>query len=186
MENINPWALDEKEKINRKILLDELANDIAKKFWIKKEKAISFIKSDSLKWLDNLKKEISESKDSSLNKLKNKEIEKLFLTLKWAHEIIENSAKIEIKILKNNVEKTINIDDFKNHIEDYLPKKLIEKAKNPKNLHQQILGFALWSANSIFATADILYQIWAGILKTPYHLYMIVTWKWEIKSMKDI
>jgi hypothetical protein len=66
---------------------------------------------------------------------------------------------MEIEVLKDDIEKSINIEEFKNHIEKYLPPKLINKAKNPKAPHEHILGLALGTANSIIATADILYQI---------------------------
>ena len=186
MDKITTWKDKEKENIDKKILLDELANDISRKFWIEKDQAKLLIKSNTLESVENLKDEIKDSNNSNLSKLDKKDIEKLFLTIKWANEVIENSSKIEIKILKEDVEKTINIDEFKNQIEDYLPSKLLEKAKNPKKLHHHILWFALWSANTLISTADILYQIWAWIIKTPYHLYMIISWKWEIKSFKNI
>jgi hypothetical protein len=53
--------------------------------------------------------------------------------------LIENLSKIEIKLLKEDIEKSIKIDEFVNIIENILPKKLIEKAKNPKNIHEHIL-----------------------------------------------
>jgi hypothetical protein len=108
------------------------------------------------------------------------------LTIKWALEVIEQSSKIEIKVLKEDIEKQVNIEEFKNHIEDYLPAKLIQKAKNPKKLHEHILWFALWTTNSIFKTIDILYQIWKGLIKTPIDLYMIITWKGKSESFKDV
>ena len=175
----NPWNIDKKQ------LLNELALDIANKFWIDKEKTEKLIKSETLASLDSLKNELKQDIHNE-NNLDNKEIEKLFFTLKWALEIIENSSKIEIKTLKEDVERTINIEDFKNHIEDYLPAKLIEKAKNPNNIHEHILWVALWSANSIIATIDILYKIWKGIIQTPYHLYLIVIWKAKTESFKNI
>ena len=125
--NINPWTLDKKR------LLDELAVDIANKFWMDKQKAIDLLKTDVTKWLKELKNEINKQDDENLNKLWDKKLEELFLTIKWALEVIEKSSKIEIKILKDDVEKIVKIEDFKNHIEDYLPPKLINKAKNPIN-----------------------------------------------------
>jgi hypothetical protein len=177
--NINPWAFDKKK------LLNELANDIANKFWIDKTKAEKLIKSETLASLDSLKVELNKEIDDE-KQLNNKELEKLFFTLKWALDVIENSSKIEIKILKEDVEKTVNIEEFKNHIEDYLPAKLINKAKNPSNPHEHVLWLALWTANSIIATADILYKIWKWILLTPYHIYLIISWKWENNSFKNI
>lgn len=186
MDKINNWEYKENGEIDKRILLDELATDISRKFWIEKEKAKSLIKNETFKSVENLKEEINQSNDNNLSKLDKKDVEKLFLTIKWANEVIENLSKIEIKTLKEDVEKSINIDEFKNQIEDFLPSKLLERAKDPKNLHEQILWFALWTANTLISTADILYQIWAWIIKTPYHLYMIISWKWEIKSFKNI
>ncbi|MDD2907657.1 MAG: hypothetical protein PHH98_03370 [Candidatus Gracilibacteria bacterium] len=185
-EKINSGVLNEKERLDKKIMLDNLANEISKKFKIEKKEILSLIKNTTLEGLENLKSEIKETGSSDLNKLDNSELEKLFLILKGAQELIENSSKLEIKILKDDVEKSISIDDFKNHIEDYLPSKLIDKAKNPTALHEHILGFALGTANSLIATIDLLYQIGAGIIKMPYHIYMIVSGKGEIKSMKNI
>jgi len=177
--NINPWNFDKKK------LLDELANDIANKFWINKEKAERLIKSKTLFSLDSLKNELKQEENSE-NKLDNQELEKLFFTLKWALDVIENSSKIEIKVLKENIEKTINIEEFKNHLEDYLPYELIKKAKNPNNPHEHILWLALWTSNSIIATVDILYKIWKWILQTPYHIYMIITWKAKSDSFQNL
>jgi hypothetical protein len=108
------------------------------------------------------------------------------LTLKWAQEIIENYSKLEIKILKDNVEQTINIEDFENHLERYLPAKLIEKAKNPEKFNEHILWFTLWTANSIIAIIDALYQIGVWIIKAPYHLYLVISWKGEVEGIKEI
>lgn len=176
---INAWALNEKK------LRDELANEISRKFGIDKLKAKNLISKEALHSLDSLKEVLNKNNDFK-ETLDDKKLEELFLTLKWALEVIENISKIDIKVLKEDVEKHINIDEFKNNLEDILPKKLLEKAKNPKALHHHILWFSLGSANTIIATADILYQIWAWIIKIPYHLYLIVTGKWEIKNFKNI
>jgi hypothetical protein len=53
------------------------------------------------------------------------------------------SSKLEIKTLKEDLEKSINIEDFQNNIKTYFPPKLINKALNPENPHEHILGFAL-------------------------------------------
>jgi len=169
------------KKLNKKELLEQLAIDISSKFWIDNKKAESLVKKETLEWIDSLKAELTEQQD-----LSEKEIENLFLTLKWALEIIEKSSKIEIKSLKEDIEKSINIDDFSNNIEAYLPPTLVIKAKNPTNPHEHLLGFALWTTNSIYTTVDILLKIWKGIIQTPYHLYMIISWKAETDSFRNI
>ena len=172
----NPWVFDQKK------LLDKLAIDIANKFWIEKEKTEKLIKKETLYWIDTLKKELYKEEE----KLNKKDLEKLFFILKWALEVIENASKLEIKSLKEDVEKSINIEDFKSNIKYYLPPKLISKAKNPKSPHEHVLWFALGTAESIFTTIDILYKIWKWLLQTPYHLYMIISWKAKSESFNDI
>ena len=179
-ENINSWIL------NQKKLLDELAIDIANKFWMDKQKAIDLLKTDISEWLQELKNEIQRWDNEKLKNLPNKELEKLFFILKGALDVIEKISKNEIQILREDIEKNIDIENFKNNIEYYLPPNLLKKAKDPKNIHEHILWFALWTANSIFKTAEILLKIWKWILKTPYHLYMIITWKGESDSFKNV
>ncbi len=167
--------------LNQKKLLEELAKDIASKFWIEKQKAESLVKKETLSWIDSLKAELNEQEN-----LDSKEVEKLFFTLRWALELIENSSKIEIKSLKEDVEKQVNIEEFKTKVEEYLPAELVEKAKNPKTAHEHILGFSLWTANSIYTTVEALYKIWKWIIQTPFHLYMIINWKAKTDSFKNI
>ena len=174
--NINPWILDKKN------LLDELAIDIANKFWIEKSKAKDLIKSNTLSWIDSLKNELKNE-----NKVfTEKDFEELFFSIKWAIELIKNSSKIEIQTLRKDVEKTVQIEDFTNNLEKYLPPTLIEKAKNPLKPHEHILGFALWSANSIITTVEYLYKIGKWMILAPYHLVMIISWKAETNSFKDV
>ncbi|MFK7779769.1 MAG: hypothetical protein QM490_01360 [Candidatus Gracilibacteria bacterium] len=172
-------------EFDKKKLLDELAVDIANKFGIEKEQAKELIKTETLIGIDSLKAELKRDNED-YKELNEKDVEKLFFTLKGALDVIENLSKIEIKVLKDDIEKSINIEEFKNHLEDYLPPKLIDTAKNPKVPHEHILGFALGTANSFVATVDILYKIGKGILLTPYHLYMIVTGKGKSESFKDM
>ena len=174
------------ENLDKKKLEDILAIEIAKKFWIWKEKALLLLKTDISKWLDELKKEINNQEDENLKKYENKKLEELFFTIKWALEIIEKTSQVEIKILKEDLEWKINIADSKNYIEYYLPPNLILRAKNPKNIHEHILGFTLWTANSIIKTIEILYKIWKWIITTPIDLYMIFTWKATTDSFKNI
>lgn len=177
---INPWVL------NKKRLLEELAIDIAREYWMQQKEAVNLLKIDINKWLSELKNELNKLNDKNLNNLSDKKLEKLFFTLKWALDVIEKTSKNEIEILKRDIEESINIEEFKNNIEDYLPPKLIQKAKYPENIADHILWFALGTANSIFKTAEILYQIWKWLITTPYHLYMIITWKGETNSFREI
>ena len=173
------------ENFDRKKLLDELAIDIANKFWIEKEQAERLIKSETLVSLETLKIELN-TVENKENILDNKKIKQLFSTIKLAKNRIEKASSWELDLLKKELVKGENIEEFKNNIEDYLPPKLISKAINPKTPHEHVLGFTLGTTNSVIATADTFYQIWKWILKTPYHLYMIITWKATTDSFKKV
>ena len=171
---------------NQRELLNKLSEDISKNYWLEKQSAEKLIKIDTSKWIENLKKELIESGNNSFENLKTKEQEKLFLILKWAQESIEQNAHFEIMTLKDDIEKNFKIEDIENNIESFLPDKLIRVAKNPNMPHEHILGFALWTSNSLVAWLEWLYNIWKWIIQTPYHIYLIVKWKWELKNLKNI
>lgn len=180
-QNNNSWKFDTKK------LLDELLNDISKEYWIDKSSAEKLIKSKSINSLKTLKKELEESSlPDNEKKLDNSKLEKLFFTISWAKEVIEKASRNKLNIIKEEIENVTNFEDFKNSLEDFLPADIIQLAKNPKNLHHQILWASLWVSNSLIKTVDILYQIWKWILKTPYDLYLIITWKGEYNWFKNI
>jgi len=180
--NNNPW------KFNTKTLLDELLDDISREYWIDISSAEKLIKSKSINSLKSLKKELEESSLNSNNKerLSNSKLEKLFFTIYWAKEVIEKASRNELNIIKEEIENVANFEEFKNSLEDYLPANIVKLAKNPQNLHHQILWASLWVSNSLIKTVDILYQIWKGILKTPYDLYLIISGQGEYNWFKNI
>jgi len=176
-----PWPLDTKK------LLDNLRDNISDEFWIDKSSAEILIKSKSIDNLNSLKEELYNSELGSKNeKLSDSKLEKLFFTISWAKELIEQSSRNELNAIKNEIEKTIIFQEYTQQLENILPSQIVNDAKNPKNLHHHILWVSLWISNSIIKTADILYQIWKGVLKTPYDLYLIISWKWEYNWFKNI
>lgn len=172
--------------IDRKQMLKELAKDIASDLKIDQIKAEELVKMNSKENRKKLKEELWKINESRKNKISNEKIEELINKIKWYQEIIEKSSKTEIKWLKEDVEKFLNIDDFKKVVEEYLPKELISAARNPKNPFEQILWWVLWTANSIITPIEKLYKVWRDIFLTPYHLYLIFTWKATTNSFKNI
>ncbi len=183
LEKVNNF---EKGSEKSKILLEELSNEISKKYWIEKQETQKLIKLDTSKWIDSLKNELRESWNIYFENLKANEQEKLFLILKWAQESIEQQTHIEVLTLKEDIEQNIDVNKIKNNIEDFLPEKLLQTAKNPKLPHEHILWFTLWTANTLVAWIDWLYQVWKWIIQSPYHIYLIIKWEAELKSSKNI
>ena len=184
---INIWALKDKEKELRL-----LSDEISKWFSISKKIALKLINDESINSLEKLKIELTllEKNDEvqSINEVFDEEkLEKLFFSLKWAREVIENASKSEINELKELLEKT-DLFDLKESdlIRKIFSKKIIEKAKNPKDISDQILWFSLWIASSTIIITEILYSLWKWIITSVSDLISVLKWEWEIESIKKV
>lgn len=170
----NPW-----------VMLDDLADKIGTAFWIRAEiikKLLSKKASESLSWL---KKELLKEKKLSKTTLSEWNLEKLLTVIAWAKEFITSLSQKEILELKQELKK-FSPDDYEKYLtEKYLPKNLILRAKNPQNFPDHITWACLWIVNSAQKVVELLYMIGKWILQTPYHVYIIVSWKGEYKNWKN-
>ena len=180
---INAWVFKEKE------LLEKLSLEISRNFSISEKLAKKFIYETHLS-LEDLKTEIKE-----LNNEENKDIElhdrldveKLYLTLSWARELIEKASKTEIKELKEILEKEKNFSwEESEVIRKIFSEKLIDKAKNPQNIWEQILGASYWILNSTMIIWELLYGLWVWIIKSVPDLISIIKWEAVIDSFKKV
>jgi hypothetical protein len=62
-------------------------------------------------------------------------------------------------------------------ISKILPKNLIKRAENPQNVWDQILWLWIWTVESVAITWKFVWETAIWILKSPYDLYQIATWK---------
>jgi len=183
--NINTWALKQKE------LLEKLSLEISRDFSISEKLAKKFIYETHLN-LDELKSEIlnfwEENNKEKQEKFDDKKLEKLLFALKWAKEFIEKASKKEIEDLKNLLEKNeINIWEFDSEVlEKIFSKKMLEKAQNPQNVAQQIMGWSLWILNSWILITDIFYNLWKWIITSIPDLIALLKWEAEIESFKKL
>ena len=179
---VNVWALKEKE------LLEKLSLEISRDFSISEKLAKKLIFETHLN-LDDLKQDIKEeNKDSeeSIEFDKDK-LDKLLFALKWAKEFIENASKQEIEELKTILEKKdIILSNDSEIIKKLFPEKLINKAKNPQNISDQIMWISLGITNSVILISDILYNLWKWIITSIPDFISILSWTWEIESIKKI
>ena len=179
------WALKQKE------LLEKLSLEISRNFSISEKLAKKLIYETHLN-LDSLKKDILTEKDmstESFNSLSSdtKKLEKLFFAVKWAKEFIEKASKSEIKELKDILEKNDILSREDNKIiQKLFNQKLIEKAKNPQNISEQILSGSLWILNSGIIITDVLYNLWKWIITSIPDFISIINWTWEIESLKKV
>ena len=180
---INVWALKEKE------LLEKLSLEISSDFSISEKLAKKLLYKTHLS-LSELKDEIYLDQDEKLenkDKFDEQKLEKLFFSISWIKEIIENASKLEIEELKQVLENSdfLKLDDNQ-LIKKFFSKQLIDRAKNPKNISDQIMWASLWITNSTIIITDTLYNIWRGFITSVPDLISILSWKWEIESIKKV
>jgi len=194
------WEKIDINKIDKNKLESELKIDIAKDLNLDKEiitnlTALIDIKTktglDLLKFeLSDFKKEIklsntlSNQEKETIEKLTEEEKEKLFNVLKWYKKLVWNDSKNNLESLKDSIQKEISINEW--DFEKILPKNILTKLENPKSVWDEILWIAFWTANSIYTTTKFLYELWTWLIKTPYHIYLIVSWKAKYKIPENI
>lgn len=142
------------------------------------------LKYNILDSLENLKYEVDSKNKANFEK------EKIFLNSKFdsIKEIIKTNSIIEknqlfTEIAINSLKDEIN---FNNILEKYLPRNLIKIARNPNLPHEHIIWISLWAANSIISIWESIFKIWLWIVKMPYDLYLLISWKGEIESIKKV
>lgn len=181
--SVNTWILKEKE------LLEKLSLEISRNFSISDKLAKKLIYETHLS-LEDLKIEINNLKNSEENLDYNEQridVEKLYFSLKWAREIIESASKEEVKQLKDFLESKNNFNsEDSEFIKKLFSKKLIDKAKEPKNIWEHILWTSLWMLNSTLIIWELLYSLWLWIIKTVPDLISIINWDAKIDSIKKV
>lgn len=169
-------------KLNTKELLNDLAQKISKEYGVDISEVKKLINSKTETKLETLKWLVSTSKDVI-------DIDALQNVIRGAKDVIEKASKDEIQILKSSVEQN---DVQEKQQEDFfitsriISKELYKKAQSPQWITDNIIGAGIGLVNSLESTIQLLYNIGAGAIKTPYHIYLIASWKGEYKNMKRV
>jgi len=181
--NTNAWILKEKE------LLEKLSLEISRDFSIPEKLAKKLIYETHLS-LDELKNQINSEQNvltEGFNPLDNENLSKLLSVLDWARKIIEESSKNEIEQLKKLLEKNDILEEIDNDIiKKLFSNKIIEKAKNPKNISEHIMWLSLWITSSTIIIMELLYNFSLGIITSIPDLISILKWEAEIENIKKV
>ena len=160
----------EEQKILRESsdLLQNLALKISKEFWIDIIEVKEFIKWDTLWNLEWLKNTLWKDIDTQ-------EFQK---AINRARESISNLSKKNREKLKELIEVDENSpENFHYHITEKYFSKAQKRALYPETLWDQIIWVWLGIIDTVEAVTLFLYWLGKWILLTPYHLYLIITWK---------
>lgn len=174
-------------------LLEKLSLEISSNFqweenpWVYKE---------GIKKLLELKQKINNAEDLSnlqdeINKLSahlsEEKKQEFSLAIKWAKEILKNSKEL-IEELNSDIKDDINIFNPKDW--DFTTKlfgqKLINRAKNPQNMSDELIWWGIGLFNSWEAVARVTVDLLIWIWKTIPDTYKILTWKAETDAFKNV
>ncbi len=173
-------SLSTNPDIDTKNLLNKLASEIAKKYGLDINQVKKLIQSKTWSKLDNLKSMVWSSGETiDLAEFKN--------VITGAKDVIEKASKDEIELLKWTIEKTNLTPEKDIYLSNkFVSNQLMERAQNPQNIWDNIIGAWVWILNSTEAVIKLLYNIGAWIAKTPYHIYLVVSGKSEYEWFKNI
>lgn len=169
----------EEQKILRESsnLLQSLALKISKEFDIDISEVKEFIKGDTLGNLEWLKDNLGKNIDST--EFKN--------AILHAREYISELSKKNREVLKKMIEHDEDSpENFKYHLTSTYFSKYTYRAINPETFSDHLLWVWLGILDTTEAVILFLYGLGKWILVTPYHLYLIISWKAEFDIWKKI
>ena len=169
----------EEQKILRESsdLLQSLALKISKEFWINISEVKEFIKWDTLWNLEWLKDSLGQNIDST-------EFRNAIL---HAREYISKLSKKNREALKKLIElDESSPENFKYHLTSTYFSKYTYRALNPETFSDHILWVWLGILDTTEAVILFLYGLGKWILVTPYHLYLIISWKAKFDIWRKI
>ncbi len=152
-------------------LLQKLAGEIARDFWIDISKARELISESTWQSLEHFKNNLSEGSSIDVSKLE--------VAISQARDSIAQLSKESREDLK----QSLNVTDFQpekykyNITTNIFSDSFILKAKNPSNLSEQFLWVWVWLIDSSEALILLTYGVGKWIVLSPFHFYLLLTWK---------
>lgn len=161
-------------------LLQTLSRQISQEFGIDINEVKNLISSNTSGSLDDLKSALSWNEKINFSDLQR--------AIDSAKNKIEELVKNEIENLKNSLSTYIYVPETHSYFttKKFIPQGVLQKAYEPQNFWDQLVWVTIGIIDSGEAVILYSYELWKWILASPYHLYLILTWKWLFKWFKDI
>ena len=161
-------------------LLHDLASKISKEFGIDISQVKDLIRGNTLWDLEWLKTHLGSSETINFARLQQ--------VLQEAHGSIEKLSKNRRDALKEALNKSNYSPETHEFYttETLFPPRILQRAKNPQNIWDQFVWLWLGLIDSGEAVILFTYSLWKGVLFTPYHLYLLLTWQAEYEWFSKI
>jgi len=170
-EKTEDFWLEKKILRESSLLLEKLAKEIANDFWIDVSRAYELISSHANSSLEDLKSSLPNSEAINIAKLNSAIVN--------AKTQIESKSKSSRELLMSYLESTrYSPESHKYRVsEKVFWNTLQQRAFNPQSYSDELIGLWLGIIDSTEAIILFTYSLWKWILLTPYHIYLIITWK---------
>ena len=161
-------------------LLQKLAREIAREFWIDISRAQELIEDTTSTSLEDLKSWLSTHKEINIPQLSE--------AIKKAQWSIEDLSKKHRESLKEVLDKENYTPEEHEYYttETLFPPRILQRAKYPQNITDQFVGLGLGLIDSTEAVVLFTYSLWKWVLFTPYHLYLLLTGQAEYEWFKRV
>ena len=161
-------------------MIQKLALEIAKEFWIDISKAKDLISGKTEDSLDTFKSDLDFPEIAQRKKFED--------AILQAREILKDISKKKREAFRQSIEDDIyRPEEYTYTLSPILFwNRLIQRGKNPQNINDQLLGAGIGLFDSTEAIILFTYALWKWILLTPYHIYLILSGKGSYDGWKKI
>lgn len=161
-------------------LINKLAHKIAEEFWIEVSQAKNLISWEVSDDLQSLKIWIEWSNIQNSEKLQD--------AIGSAKNSIEDLSKKHRESLKDSLDPKKYNPESHTFLSSskILWKSIVSRAQDPQNLSDQIIGIWVGLFDSSEAVILYSYRMGKGVLLSPYHLYLLLSWKWKYPGFSKI
>jgi hypothetical protein len=168
--------------------LKRLSQEISQQFWIDSKNAELLLKTKTSLSLQEFRQEVQTLWEKNTSpQLSLEQSERLYNIVNWYRKLITAKTELGIETLKQSIQtENPASKSFGQQIgKRYFPD-LQKRAQNPENFSDQISGWFLWVFESSITMVDLCYRIGLGIIKSPYDIYRIITWKARYDNWRRI
>lgn len=195
-ENEVLWDWVDRGNDNIKALEKRISNlekQIINDYKISSNRLQDLITFSTWKWLDEIKMELGNQLESvNWKEVDYDEVAALLSQISKYKEQITNESKLWRESLISeiwwwNPEIPTDMINAKSYLVSSLfPESILERASNPKNIWDNLVWLGIWAIETIAYSWKLIWQVWLWVVKLPYHLYQIATWKAKYDWFKNV
>jgi DNA-directed RNA polymerase subunit F len=178
---INDWV----KKQTFDAMLQTLSKEISQKYGITIEEAKNILEKKTSLSLNEFREELDWQK--WWKNMNENDLEELYSIVEGYKKILIEKSKFGIETLKALLSKETLPFETSTHtwLKEKFPD-IMKRIENPKNISDQVTGWIIWIVESGLTILTICYLIGKGIIKAPYDIYLISTWKATYDTWKRI